>query len=293
MSGNKIHIGYPKTATTYLQQIIFPQLKNHTYINHAKFRGSGLNDLIWKADRSVNYEKLKKNYNKNNYFISFENLVGPYFQGSIMIDEIPYRLKKIFGDETRILISIRRQDELLKSLWIQYVHQGGTINFKNFITNPISGNNRIDLNAYNYLETYNRYVKVFGKENVKVLPYEFLNYEREKFIKILKDYFQTEDFNFNNRDIRNRSMSGYQIKLLRFFNRFLMSRVSEKYLIPPRIIHQNDLRHKWQKSNFLRVGNTFEAEDLKLSNSILKMYMHSNKELDTIVKLGLSKFEYY
>ena len=39
----KIHIGTPRTATTTLQQQVFPQCKNHLYIGKSPFRGPGLN----------------------------------------------------------------------------------------------------------------------------------------------------------------------------------------------------------------------------------------------------------
>ena len=290
---NKIHIGYPKTATTYLQKHIFIQLKNHSFIGHPEFHRYGLIDIIWKADRSIDYGGLRKRFEKKAHFISFENLVGPLFHGSMMIDEMPKRLMKIFGNDTKILIIIRRQDDLIKSSYIQYIHKGGTMNLRNFLFNPRFGNNRIDLNSFDFYETFLRYKNEFGKQNVKVLPYEELKNQTQCFEKHLQEFFVNEKLNFSNNEAENRSLSGLQLKCLRFINRFLFSEVSEKYIVPPWLINQDNLRFGWQKMNFLRYGRSFSLEEEELIKGVLPRFYQSNSYLDDELKLGLKDYGYY
>ncbi len=291
---NKIHIGYPKTATTLLQRKIFPQLKEHIFIDHVNFRKSGLNDLIWKAERSIDYDALRKKYRGSNYFISFEDLVGPFFQGSMMIDVIPKRLELVFSENCQILITIRRQDNLLKSLYAQFIHQGGTLGFEDFLTWSIPGNNRIDLNAFNYWETHQRYSEIFGKENITVIPYELMRTERQKFISALNKFFISEKLEYADLEkVEYRSMKGFQLKLLRFINKFVKSRQSEKFVIPPSIISQDKLRYKWQESNFLRFGNTFSQRDEKAIEEVYQEFKISNRKIDDMLNLNLGDFGYY
>ncbi|GAA4644597.1 hypothetical protein GCM10023115_25570 [Pontixanthobacter gangjinensis] len=291
---NKIHIGYPKTATTFLQREVFKELKNHKFIGHSEFRKLGLINLIWKADRSIDYDNLKELFrSNNNNFISFEDLSGPLFQGSIMIDEIPNRLFKIFGKELKVLITIRRQEDLLRSIYIQYIHQGGTNSLYNFLKKDSLGMNRIDLNAFNFLETYNRYKSVFGNSNIVILPYEKFKINPTEFIGDLNDFFENENIILKKNKVVYRSMDGLQLRLLKNLNRFIQTPISEKYIIPPHIINQSKIRFWWQDSDFLRIGNFFNEEDLQLLKTVSRRYYDSNRQLDEQLSLNLDLYKYY
>ncbi|MFD2823314.1 hypothetical protein ACFS5M_06510 [Lacinutrix iliipiscaria] len=290
---NKIHIGYPKTATTYLQKHIFPQLINHQFVGHPEFHKFGLMDIIYKPDRSIDFEKHKSHFKAKNNFISFEELTGPIFKGSFMIDVIPHRLAKIFDSDSKILITIRRQDSLIKSAYIQYIHQGGTMKLGPFIRHPKYGMNRIDLNTFDFLETYKVYSEVFGKENVSVIPYELLKTDDICFFEKLEDFFENEKFDIKKNTLEYRSLSGFQLSFLKNLNRFLKSPLSEKYIIPPRFINQDKLRRKLQASNILRFGSYFNAKDEALLKHTLTKYQEGNEILDKTLNLNLKEHGYY
>lgn len=290
---NKIHIGYPKTATTFLQTYIFPQLKNHEFLGHSEFHELGLMDLIYKADRSVPYKKFKKKFESGGFFISFEELVGPLFMGSMRIDEIPYRIKKVFGSDVMILITIRKQDELIRSTYIQYVHQGGTLKLKEFLQNIYLPHPRLDREAFNFLETYNRYSEVFGNKSIKVIPYEELKSDSKDFIRKIETFFGNEKLKNSKEILVNKSLSGNQLVFLRFLNNFLQSPLSQKFIISPKIFNQSNFRFKLQKSNFLRFGKSFSSEEEHLLKMELRNFKDSNRLLDNELDLNLKKYGYY
>jgi hypothetical protein len=290
---NKIHVGYPKTATTYLQKHIFTQLINHEFIDHPQFVQTGLFDLLWRSERAVNYEEIYSYYNNRSFFISFEEILGPTFQGSIIMDEMPLRLKKALKSDLKILITIRRQDSLIKSIYYQYIHLGGTLRLKNYLESNTYGHNRIELEAYNFLETYERYAEIFGKENITVIPYELLKADKSKFGKAIELFFENETLDFNYHKVENRSLGGAQLTVLRLLNHFLKTRISEKYIISPKLINQDMLRKKLQRSNFLRKGSSINEKEENLLKNLLKKYYTSNRDLDSKLGLNLKGFGYY
>jgi hypothetical protein len=290
---NKIHIGYPKTGSTYLQKHVFTQIKNLEFLGHKEFVESGLFNLLWRIERAIDYDFIFNYIKDKRFFISFEEITGPSMQGSLVMDEIPLRLKKALKQDIKVLITIRRQDTLIKSLYLQYLHLGGTLSFKNIINNKNFGQSRIETEAYNFYKTYIKYCEIFGSENVVIIPYEYLLESPKLFKKHLELFFENEVFDLVDNKNENRSVKGLQVKYLRFVNNFLDSWVSEKYIVPSSLVKQNKFRLKLQKSNFLRFGKSFNENENKLSQIILKQFYVSNKALDEKLDLNLKKYGYY
>src|SRR3989339_295042 len=108
MSKPIIHIGFPKTATTWLQKEFFPNVANINFVQRE--------DIIEKILRPNTFEidfASTKNYfkNKKRTVICDEILVGGLdacFGNGAFIKETGMRLKQIF-DEAEIIIFIRNQ----------------------------------------------------------------------------------------------------------------------------------------------------------------------------------------
>lgn len=118
-----IHIGMPKTGTTYLQRKYFPGLKDpsfikcHTdYVNERIIKNilvseEGLSGLPWN-------NKWKEGIcNEHRFKNSFENSI---------------KNLKIVYPEARILIVFRKHGDWLISLYAQYILEGGTLSFNYF-----------------------------------------------------------------------------------------------------------------------------------------------------------------
>lgn len=109
------HIGLPKTGTTFLQQNVFPYLKNINYYDCVGQKGQ-------KGDFSEYYNpcylKMKDGIN----LVSDERITGkgfikfPYVS---IIDRLLI-LNQIYGNNIEIILVTRNKKELYKSLYKQY-----------------------------------------------------------------------------------------------------------------------------------------------------------------------------
>ena len=291
-----VHIGYHRTGTSFLQKNIFPQCQQHVFHGHPEMLEFGLVDVAWKADRSINYEKLIEVYqSKKKYFISFESFIGPLVEGSTLIDLIPLRFQRIFGKKAvKILITIRKQDKWLKSYYAQWVASGGGLNFMQFMTNGFK-NHRFDLNALNYLMTYESYKAVFGAENILVLPYELMKENQAYFLKLLNDFsgenFQTVE---QKGAALNRSLSGYQLSWMRFLNRIFETQISVDYWVSKRFFNTMKYRMKLQHSNFLRFGKSFSQNEEQYIKKVMNSFREPNSKINSLFdSYDLAEYEYF
>lgn len=133
-----IHIGYAKTYTTTLQKNLFPN-SNNFYLGKFYFLGRQFFGLTGKYMKSkfawffLKYIAILLNYKSilisKEGFLTFPNLIGPGNSENINIEDFISSfkntinsirfLKNKFG-KIKIMISIRNQNDLLKSM---YNHQ--------------------------------------------------------------------------------------------------------------------------------------------------------------------------
>lgn len=120
-----LHIGLPKTGTTYLQKYVFNQLINTKVIN-------GWNNSISHYVREAS--------NSENYLITDESLSGLPFSGNygLQFEKNIKTLSKIFGN-AKVLFGIRNHSQLIFSLYKQYLNEGGYFKFDHFFNDQNSG----------------------------------------------------------------------------------------------------------------------------------------------------------
>jgi hypothetical protein len=115
MSDIIIHIGLPKTATSYLQADVFPFVEDLHLL-----RG-------WKSIR-----KMLSVYNKT-ILISDESLSGSLYSGDWRNDfSAKIKLIKTTFNNPKIIIGFREQKGFILSSYKQYLHQKGTKDFNSF-----------------------------------------------------------------------------------------------------------------------------------------------------------------
>ena len=79
-----IHIGFPKTASTYLQTKVFPNIKNINYANNAEYVNKWLGklrsfDTSYFKDKFNLYEKLEKKTIQNGFIpITTKEISGQF-----------------------------------------------------------------------------------------------------------------------------------------------------------------------------------------------------------------------
>lgn len=173
------HVGYHKTATTWMQRHLFTpdhgyrQLCGHEEVfNHIvrphglRFDPTPMQALISLASQTETAGEAR--------IISSEILSGHPFLGGRESEVYAERLARIQPD-AKILISIRNQMQILPSVYMQYVLRGGTMPAKHFFegTDEV-GYFGFTPEHFEYDRLVELYQRLFGPQNVYILPQETL-----------------------------------------------------------------------------------------------------------------------
>ena len=205
-----IHIGFHKTGTTWLQNKLFYSGNKYFEILSRKDKGPcTLGEKFYKDDNgfllssfNFNEKDINKEINEilknalpikdKKYVLSHERLSGnPHvsgFDSKIIAD----RLHLIFP-KGKIFLMVREQSSFIISSYFQYLFAGGTNSLKEYLNENYDGRkpgfspNHI---AYNNLINY--YIKLFGKSNVLVLPFEMFRDNNTLFLKYLSEFVKKE-----------------------------------------------------------------------------------------------------
>jgi len=197
MEGKKryIHIGYPKNLSTTLQRDFFgkhPQIfhlgigvgSNVDYIN-PQISSACENHLVYSRDYSYNRKKtaikksfheqfdlFEKSQNHKICGISLEHISFSFTPDNIDITTKAERLADIFDGDAKIIMIIREQNALLKSLYRESIRMGYPGEYSDFMNYSYLCQDRNFLLEFMYDYTYELFAKYFGKENIILVPVE-------------------------------------------------------------------------------------------------------------------------
>lgn len=174
-----LHIGYHKTATTWMQQRFFlpkygfRQLASHAEISqlivapHGLYFDPGAMRTLIDARRAdLQPDEVP--------MLSSEILSGNPLFGGLGSDVNAHRLAQIFP-QAKILISIRAQPRILTSVYMQYVLRGGTMSPERFFEGTeVPGYTGFRAEHFEYDRLTALYQSLFGAENVYLLTQESL-----------------------------------------------------------------------------------------------------------------------
>jgi len=179
-----VHIGYHKTATTWLQMQVFKpdhgysQLAGHAEIFEHVVRPHGLahDPATFREFIDARSAALAPGLVP---VVSSETLSGNPFHGGLESELYAERLHASLP-EARILISIRSQLRILPSVYMQYILRGGTLRPEAFFDGEAEpGYFGFDPMHFEYDRLLARYQALFGAENVYLLTQESLQGEAE------------------------------------------------------------------------------------------------------------------
>ena len=180
-----IHIGYHKTGSTFLQRRIFDDCAKGFTTRTARPRHVVAQDFVspdlfcFDADAvAASYLESRRAAAEQGLtlVISHERLAGYPANGGHDRALVADRLKAVFGD-ARILIVLREQSSMIRSMYSQYITDGGDQDIVDFLRIPEPKLGRMPyfrLEYYEYHHLIAYYSKIFGASNVLALPFEML-----------------------------------------------------------------------------------------------------------------------
>lgn len=240
-----IHLGLHKTASTFFQKIFFQTYNLETGYLHLRTKGREFqeyllktNDLHFSAD--IAKEILERILNKetnidNKITISDEVFAGnPWHNAN---ERIRYfeRLNSVFQD-AKYIITFRNQEDLTQSLYLEYIKEGGSASWKQFLTYD-----GIELNfsrkAYLDFGTYYSYLKNrIGSNRILCTYYEDFKVDNLKYLEKIATYIGFKIDQRINEIINtksNPSIFGTNAVILRHLNKFTCSLRQPFLLLPP------------------------------------------------------------
>ncbi len=202
ISNKKIffHVGLGKTASTYLQEKVFPYFKNIEYI-HRLYRYKKVIEII--ADGKSEHYLVSREFDQ----------------------QFEYEVKNFSAHypDTTVIIVFRRQDSWIASQYRRFFKNGHIIPFSEFfdLKEDKGMFKQIDLTFYHYLELIEKY---FTKKPI-VLLYDDLRKEPMTFIDYLAKQIGIE---YNKESInlakKHSSYSEKQLKTLRGVSKLISLR---------------------------------------------------------------------
>jgi hypothetical protein len=194
-----LHVGHPKTATTWVQDNIFDDPRSGFVVPWTDARARAIAAFVtvnpyhpgseWA--RALFAEELERLRDDPRVpVISDETLCGDPFQRRYNGRDVADRIYQAFP-RAKVLIGIREQKSMAISAFREYIALGGTLTLKDFIgvgDEPISYTPilREEFLAYHYVVDY--YQRFYGSENVLVLPIEQLQRDRAGYVQTLRRF---------------------------------------------------------------------------------------------------------
>lgn len=230
-----IHLGFPKTATTWLQRYVFSDARMGFCSPWGDRAGIAIDQFVAgpqfafdaNTTRQIFDEMLQKSESDHRLIpiLSEETLIGDPCSGRYWGESVANRLHATFP-EAKIVITIREQNAFVLSAYKEYVRNGGTASIERFLGRGVElrpGFSGIcQLNSLEYDLPISYYKSLFGIDRVLVLAYEELLVQPESFIQRLANFAGvSSDFMPPLSTRAHRSELGATIVSRRLMNRYI------------------------------------------------------------------------
>jgi len=222
-----IHIGYHKTASTWLQHQVFEQPQ--TGFLRALKKGQIKDQIVqphslqFEAEQAREfYKQLEAEQSKSQIsVVSSERLSGNPHSGGYDSKEIATRLKAVFP-KAKVLIAIREQVSAIASCYLQYVKFGGPCSLASYLEPVARGSQTVpgfSFGHFDYHKLISYYIELFGRDSVLVLPYEIFRTSPQDFCDRITDFAGAQKLSelpYNK--VTNKRISTFSAKFARRLN---------------------------------------------------------------------------
>ncbi len=220
-----VHIGFPKTASSFLQINVFSNCKDYTYVDF--LTSKTLANKIVLDGFGLEVEQIQKELPEGNIIFSYEGLCGGLFTGQgINSSTTTVNLKKI-GFNKVIIVLRKDRDKWIRSIHNQFVKGGGRLTYADFLGNPT---NVFQMRQW-YPELFDfapvlikEYCREFGDKNVIVFYSEDIYGDVDTFKLQLQNFMETS-VEVGNKKV-NESIPQWVVRILLFTNHFTSSQLN-------------------------------------------------------------------
>lgn len=196
-----VHIGYHKTATTWLQKemfssssdFFFPLSKNDRPKHLGRYFIYDEDGYLLSPFHSRRDAFLEELGNIHDMYrgdsrigvISNERLSGNPHSGGFDARSIADRIHECLPNAT-IFCVVRRQQDIILSMYMQYLKVGGTDSLKEYLCRTYDGRRPGFSPGYlDYINLVNYYTELFGRDQLLVLPFELFRESPGEFIRMV------------------------------------------------------------------------------------------------------------
>ncbi|MEQ9000875.1 MAG: sulfotransferase domain-containing protein [Coleofasciculus sp. B1-GNL1-01] len=288
-----IHIGYPKCASSWLQQVMFADEQTGFLAAWGAKSKEVKKQFVNSDNSSFNADEVRRVYNIGLQAANQNNLVpvlsNEHLSGNLANigwkQEVADRLYSTFP-EAKIIIIVREQKSILLSAYGQCIKLGRTLTIEEFLGSIQKGHEtadnlkrptfKLDFVKYDLLIEY--YQNVFSKENVLVLPFELLKKDSKKFAQAILDFSGSNGSLPKDKVAKNSGYRGGSLIIKRrlnilfpLYNRMgiqvtgKLSAAADKMI--PSSFHER-IENRWKQYIEQRVGNYFHLSNQRTSRLI-------------------------
>tara|TARA_B100001123_G_C15279077_1_gene1013307 strand:- start:953 stop:1936 length:984 start_codon:yes stop_codon:yes gene_type:complete len=293
MQKNVLHIGFPKTGTTTLQNNFFPKHPEihclgkpfSSYrVEQAVTRDLFNQRLDFSIDeaKDVIVEEMAKIRNDQKVnLLSYEGFTSLLEDYKPEQPHLVDRLFDIFGVGSKVVIVIRNQKNFFNSIYMDTVLAGSYISFPHFAQFFINNISRTFMQTIKYVPLIKYYCKVFGEENVWVTCYESMLEDAISFLDEFCRFVGVSSLRVN-LPFENISLGRMAINLRRILNRIIKFDYGRPPFYMP-INLRGESKKNW-RGTYKRVTKklTYSVNPYLPFNQKLEFPRHLEKKFDSI-----------
>lgn len=303
-----IHIGLHKTATTSLQRQFFPVCEKLNYLsggspafNTFEREAVTTDPIYYDAERQRDLILPLLHHDMPN-LISKESFSGALYAGLIKrnLDHRSPILANLKASlpEAKIILVLRRQDGLARSIYRQYLKFGGTANSSVFYGLSGKSSAMYPLNRFRFSPYVDQIYENF-KSGVLVLTFEELLKDQAAFLTKLCEFINIPIPEILLAKSNQTSLGSSGMEFSRILNKYFKSQLNPDGLLPgiPRY-RKGRVEFDWPSlilhEHWPFGGSINKTGKLyKVCDEILQSVHDDNKVLDERYNLGLDKYKYY
>jgi hypothetical protein len=295
-----IHIGFPKTGSTTLQDHLFNYLPNTEILGQPRSRvDEGIQKIIHALTDcetlEFDDEKVKGEidhiFSAQRLIVSEETFsTGSSLSGRVSRYEIAHRLKSLFP-HSKVVVVIREQQSIIRSFYLQSrkINKGAIPVFNDWFAEAAENSHKENIFQYfHYGKIIAVYEKLFGHKNIKIVLFEdFVNNRASFFEELLRfmDYELSPEIKkiltrlataHENQPLTHRQELFFRLRpFLKPFIKLLNANVKKRLL------------------SFLNRGKNLQVElNEEQQQAVFNLYAFGNAELMKNYKLPLDKYKY-